>query len=944
MTATPPKDVPQSPDVTFRSANRPRPFFQGLPSLPAALSALNPTSNSPSELSALAAKFHSVRISSPAAASSVKARLSYDGENGDDENDGGDENRYESGAAAKGKTTVVLPRTSPHRPALAELQSPAASLPSASPPRDSHGSAKNCSAGNGTRREGAPSPAPRVALPSTDSPVSDGDAGATDGALSSAAVPSAASAAAASPGLVCPQPEEAPESESDDDLSSFHDALSEATVSPVPSPCDGKSAESKGADTEPMVDEKKHAPPFDISSPEPVDDTSIPSPACEDKAVTAVVSSVNSLDACVLAPRETEGPDSTSPSAKISVVESNDEENVAENPALSPLLGHLDTLTSTSGTTTWRDNVAAMEGIATFALRAETSCQEEVGCEKEEILRVLCGRKNHLSRELQAQAQGIRPSLVSAAFTLLNALVCCGAIHSEDLGDGTFSHAMEASSGMSKYATNAAKCVVSLLATYPQAYRAHYESAQDTANLLKICSQVADDESNSDNMKSLAQQACVVLSSSIAIRTARDTTSANEEISELEPVSVQPKSGTTDTKVESDSDKEVVTAVEQSVESPKTCLMTVLEDQTACPEQAELNETSLSVIEEQKDGQARRSTECVLATGKATPDPVVGAGGLAPPRDAENQADFETATRKQLFTTEEVGSSRGVSSGQSPKAEIDPLLTLLTNSTPERQSAEESVLSEKNLSRAGPLNDTEKPAMRADASGEKIEDGIESSTPISTSNQPQVDAADQTTVTYSPGGNSVSGGAPALGIASASPEKKERDRALLAPKAPEASDEATDLMDTSDEKPAQPEAHPTTPTRRVFPKTPLSARMSSLKAADRNCIYTEEDLEAARRAALRKAMEDSQSMFEAERQRAEERLEQVESDKKELQLALNQYEATMSKMVARENSEAMAKQSTLESEKNNMKADLLDRKAGTPHSPRSSRSDLQMHD
>lgn len=75
---------------------------------------------------------------------------------------------------------------------------------------------------------------------------------------------------------------------------------------------------------------------------------------------------------------------------------------------------------------------------------------------------------------------------------------------------------------------------------------------------------------------------------------------------------------------------------------------------------------------------------------------------------------------------------------------------------------------------------------------------------------------------------------------------------------------------------------------------------------------------------VRKATDASQAMFETERKRTEERLEQVESDKSDLQTSLKQYEATVVEMVARENSTAMAKHSDLESVRSSMKADPLD--------------------
>lgn len=96
-------------------------------------------------------------------------------------------------------------------------------------------------------------------------------------------------------------------------------------------------------------------------------------------------------------------------------------------------------------------------------------------------------------------------------------------------------------------------------------------------------------------------------------------------------------------------------------------------------------------------------------------------------------------------------------------------------------------------------------------------------------------------------------------------------------------------------------------------------------------MYTEEDLEEVRKAAMRVCMEEA-SHGEAkerekllkEKQDLEASLKRERADNKELQNVLTEFEMTMQKMVSQSNSQASLQQSALETEKNKLKADLLE--------------------
>lgn len=98
--------------------------------------------------------------------------------------------------------------------------------------------------------------------------------------------------------------------------------------------------------------------------------------------------------------------------------------------------------------------------------------------------------------------------------------------------------------------------------------------------------------------------------------------------------------------------------------------------------------------------------------------------------------------------------------------------------------------------------------------------------------------------------------------------------------------------------------------------TPVSLRKRRL--------YTEEELDEARRVALRHAMEEANSLFAEERGKAEVRVSKAEGEKRALQDALNQFEATIGEMVARDNSNVSATVAALESDRSGLKAELLE--------------------
>jgi hypothetical protein len=107
----------------------------------------------------------------------------------------------------------------------------------------------------------------------------------------------------------------------------------------------------------------------------------------------------------------------------------------------------------------------------------------------------------------------------------------------------------------------------------------------------------------------------------------------------------------------------------------------------------------------------------------------------------------------------------------------------------------------------------------------------------------------------------------------------------------------------------------------------LSARKITPLSIRKRRLYTEDELDEARRVALRQAIEEAKAMFEDERVQFRKRLSLEEAERKGLQDALNQYEATIGEMVARDNSNTSAVHAALESERNSLKADLLERKS-----------------
>jgi hypothetical protein len=99
--------------------------------------------------------------------------------------------------------------------------------------------------------------------------------------------------------------------------------------------------------------------------------------------------------------------------------------------------------------------------------------------------------------------------------------------------------------------------------------------------------------------------------------------------------------------------------------------------------------------------------------------------------------------------------------------------------------------------------------------------------------------------------------------------------------------------------------------------TPVSQRKKRL--------YTQEELDEARRVALRQAMETAKEMHAEECNRMEARKKHLESHNDELQIILGQYEETMTVMVEKEKSAATSSQLVeAESEIGRLKAELLE--------------------
>lgn len=96
-------------------------------------------------------------------------------------------------------------------------------------------------------------------------------------------------------------------------------------------------------------------------------------------------------------------------------------------------------------------------------------------------------------------------------------------------------------------------------------------------------------------------------------------------------------------------------------------------------------------------------------------------------------------------------------------------------------------------------------------------------------------------------------------------------------------------------------------------------------------MYTEAEVEEARRAAMRVVMEEASQSYAKERQKLTDEKQELQRQLKnerteitELKSVLEEYELTMQKMVSHGNSQASAQQAALEAEKNRLKAELLE--------------------
>lgn len=118
----------------------------------------------------------------------------------------------------------------------------------------------------------------------------------------------------------------------------------------------------------------------------------------------------------------------------------------------------------------------------------------------------------------------------------------------------------------------------------------------------------------------------------------------------------------------------------------------------------------------------------------------------------------------------------------------------------------------------------------------------------------------------------------------------------------------------------------------------LNVKKISPPSMRKRRVYTEEDLDEARRVALRHSMEEASTIYASEKAEMVEKMSNMEleteklnshmatleEEKKTLQAALGQYEATMSEMVSRDNSNQSASVAYLETERNTLKGELLD--------------------
>lgn len=125
------------------------------------------------------------------------------------------------------------------------------------------------------------------------------------------------------------------------------------------------------------------------------------------------------------------------------------------------------------------------------------------------------------------------------------------------------------------------------------------------------------------------------------------------------------------------------------------------------------------------------------------------------------------------------------------------------------------------------------------------------------------------------------------------------------------------------------EGHPAAPVVRNM-KLGDSVRKIS-PGSRKKRIYSEEDMEEARRAAMRVVMEEASQTHAKEREKLqnekadlEKKLAKEKSDVADLKIVLEEFELTMQKMVAQGNTQASAYCATLEKETKKLKAELLE--------------------
>lgn len=966
---TTPEDQ-NSPEVTFRSASKPAGMFSRLPSLPAALAALNPISSTPSEMSILANKMRACRLSSSPATSdaSVVTKLAYDS----DDNENGKREDKEVSISPSPMTAKDIERhmASPRRTPLADIQN-----------SDGHKSAVHSAAkslvfdGEG-ESTGSPEHDPVTlpkssplakfhSSPSVSTPYASQPSPATD-CIDTAAVDRVLSKKDKNPSKQDGEMNEM-DSGSDDGAEDFHDALSEPSTPssssdlPVSNQFDAEiTTETQGPqNTTPIPDIEA---PIVQTSPMP----SLPSSPSSQKSPN---------ESSSRAPPHTDGCGSKDTSvAEIKSeyaetylpMEQEPEEALEQHTELSR---QVSILSSGAVGAAWREQVAAMNHLSLFLRESEIPASESG--------KFFTEHKEEISKALLVNTKAFRPSIVSSAYLLVECLVTSGHICVEDFGVELFVQALKASCGTSKTSISAARCAVAMSVACPGEVKQLLSLSQEVAHLRAAAIKLRDLDEEDTKISKLAESALILLEamkeegsedmlgSSFAPVAPKTDTQASASISQdlsldsnTDRISLSPgmdvhgaiggelgipdvdlsppvecvKRGgggapTSETAVVPNGvDTQPSTASSRFGEFVKPGENKRIFEENTSDQDGDTVDTAESLrkaqlVDKSSNAQdedsvetgkpSRKEETCgktTIVNEKVTPETAgplaeeesfkeevlikdesilesVGHVAKGQPLEESTSKDDVTGESKRSVATEELCKEGLVNSDEST-AEAKETVS-------EKSQIEESAHKEEDIAEVQNLVDTDQPANANEVAPDNW----------------TAEAADPVCLPLDPTGGRLFASKEVTG-SKAQPLHVEHEACVVGgPSSP--SSTPADSIEVAGES-----------RRATLPHDESTDAVAKPSRMAR--VYTEEEVDDARRIAMRQALEEVALLQAAERKEAEQKLRRSETEKVELQTALNQYEVTISEMVARETSYATETVASLESEKSGLKAELLE--------------------